>query len=107
MEIKIIYQDETTGQVLREVIVDEPEVKGLDFLEEDFLDWHEKAGREKADIMIDRILEDSGQGSINTSRADKEKIVLSLSLKSAKEMAAERLEDIRIGLGILPKKTEK
>ena len=104
MEIKIIYQDETTGQVLREVIVDEPEVKGLDFLEEDFMDWHEKAGRQKADIMIDRIVEENILGPTNISRTEKEQFVSNFSLKSAKELAAEQVEDIQIGLGILPKK---
>ena len=104
MEIKITYQDEVSSQILREIIVEPPEVKGLDFLEEDFIAWHEKAGRQKSDSMIDRIVEESGQGSVNTPKENKEQIVANLSLKTAKQKADEEWEDIRRGLGILPKK---
>ena len=85
MGVKIIYQNNATNEVLKEVIFNDIEIKAIETDVDEFPEWYANALRHKADLGMTNILIASGQGNRNTKMLDKYSKVSQLKIETAKE----------------------
>ena len=85
MGIKVIYQNNATSEVLKEILFSDIEIKAIESDVNEFPEWHANALRHKADLGMTNILIASGQGNRNTKMLDKYSKVAQLKIETAKE----------------------
>ena len=96
MGIKVIYQNNATGEVLKEILFSDVEIKAIESDVNEFPEWHTSALRHKADIGMTSILVSARQGNRNTRTLEKYSKVAQLKIETVKERNI-RLENEKNG----------